>query len=87
MKQAKEIRPIEVLVSARWLTMAEACYYACKSENTLKKIINEGKIYADKKGGGWIVDRESIDTYYNETRDNRRIELDKILRRRKLFGG
>lgn len=42
-----------------------------KSIKTVKGLILEGKIYGTKKGE-WVVDRESIDKYYNEERDKRR---------------
>jgi hypothetical protein len=76
MKVAKEIRPIDVLCTARWLTMAEACEYSRKSINTLKKLIASGKIYADKRGE-WTVDRQSIDDYFNARRDDMNIFLAK----------
>lgn len=72
MKVSKPIRPIEVLATARWITLQEACAYMClKSIKTVKGLILEGKIYGTKKGE-WIIDRESIDKYYNEERDKRR---------------
>jgi excisionase family DNA binding protein len=80
MKAAKEIRSIDVLVTARWLTIAEACEYARKSVNTLKRYIIEGKIYGSKQGGEWIVDRESIDSFYGEDRDRRRLVLAQMRR-------
>jgi hypothetical protein len=52
-------------VPGRWLTLKEAHLYAkAKSVNTIKKWINEGYIYAFKRSGSWIVDRESIDIWY-----------------------
>jgi hypothetical protein len=49
----------------RWLTMKEAMTYAkVKSVNTIKKWITEGYIYAHKRTGSWIVDRQSIDDWY-----------------------
>lgn len=69
MKSTKEIRPMDILKTARWLTLSESCIYALKSINTLKKFIMEGKIYGTKKDGEWTVDRESIDRWFNEDRD------------------
>lgn len=81
MKTAKEIRPYEILVTARWITLAEALVYSCiKSRNTFLKLINTGKIYGTKRDGEYIVDRESIDRYYNAERDEARIHLTKIRR-------
>ncbi len=75
MKVRKQIRPIEVLATARWITLAEACEYMCvRSVKTVKSLILAGKIYGTKRGE-WIIDRESIDRYYNEERDKRRAIL------------
>ena len=50
----------------RWLTLREAMEYAkVKSPNTIKKWIDEGFIYAFKRSGEWIIDRESVDDWYN----------------------
>ena len=50
----------------RWLTLREAMQYArVKSPNTIKKWIDEGYIYAFKRSGEWIVDRESVDDWYS----------------------
>lgn len=64
-------KEIEAIISARslpgrWLTLREAMRYAkVKSPNTIKKWIDDGLIYAFKRSGKWIVDRESIDDWYN----------------------
>lgn len=50
-------------VAPRWLSIRQACLYASMSENKLKEHINEGDIYATKKGGKVFVDKESIDTF------------------------
>lgn len=53
------------LSPGRWLTLKEAMAYAkVKSEDTIRKWINEGYIYAHKRSGQWIVDRESIDDWF-----------------------
>jgi hypothetical protein len=53
----------------RWLTVKEAMAYAkVKSKNTMLKWINEGHIYAFKRSGEWIIDRESIDDWFNSER-------------------
>ncbi len=66
-KIAKEVGQ-NILASAtpgRWLTLKEAMAYAkVKSEDTIRKWINEGYIYAHKRSGQWIVDRESIDDWF-----------------------
>ena len=49
----------------RWLTMKEAMTYAkVKSVNPIRKWIVEGHIYAHKRTGSWIIDRQSIDDWY-----------------------
>ena len=53
------------LSPGRWLTLREAMDYAKeKSVTTIKAWINEGYIYAHKRSGQWIVDRESIDDWF-----------------------
>jgi excisionase family DNA binding protein len=54
------------LSPGRWLTMDEAMAYAkVKSPNTIRKWIDDGQIYAHKRSGHWIVDRESIDDWFS----------------------
>ena len=53
---------------SRWLTIKEACEYARIKRDTLMKWLDEGYIYGSKRSGKWIVDRKSIDNYYNEER-------------------
>lgn len=49
----------------RWLTLREAMEYArVKSRTTMLHWINEGYVYAFKRSGDWIVDRQSIDDWY-----------------------
>jgi len=51
--------------SSRWLSLREAMEYAkVKSVNTIKNWINEGYIYGFRRSGEWIIDRESIDDWY-----------------------
>jgi hypothetical protein len=53
----------------RWLTIKEAMAYAkVKSKTTMFKWINDGHIYAHKRSGEWIIDRESIDDWFNSER-------------------
>ena len=49
----------------RWLTLEEAVAYAKASKNTLRRWIDAGHIYAFRRTGKLIVDRESIDTWYS----------------------
>lgn len=56
-------------VPGRWLTMREAMEYAkVRSINTMKKWVDEGRIYGRPRSGrgDWIIDRESIDQFYLE---------------------
>ncbi|MFA5182549.1 MAG: helix-turn-helix domain-containing protein [Syntrophales bacterium] len=54
------------LCPGRWLTLKEAMAYAkVKSVTTIKAWIENGYIYAHKRSGQWIVDRESIDDWYS----------------------
>lgn len=59
------------LCSMKWLSLQEACIYARKSRNTILKLISQNDIYGTKPegSGDYIVDRESIDGYYNQERD------------------
>jgi excisionase family DNA binding protein len=65
------------LSTFKWLSMQEACLYSRKSRKTLLKLIEEMKIYGTRPDGSgeYVIDRESIDAYYNEEKDN-------LLRRR-----
>lgn len=60
----------DILLSGRWLSMPKACRYSEMSKNTLMKCIKNGDIKASKKRGKWIVDRESIDKYYEADIEN-----------------
>jgi len=54
------------LCPGRWLTLKEAMSYAkVKSVGTIRVWISNGFIYAHKRSGQWIVDRESIDNWYS----------------------
>ncbi len=75
MKVSKVVSDRSVLITMKWLTLQEARIYARKCINTIKRLIEEGKIYGTKRGGEWVVDRESIDAYYNEERDEMKIKL------------
>lgn len=53
----------------RWLTFQEAKKYCkVKSDDTLRSWLNKGLIYGHKRTGEWIIDRESIDAYFNSER-------------------
>jgi excisionase family DNA binding protein len=52
---------------SRWLTIGQAKEYAkIKSDNTIKKWINEGYIHANRTTGEWRIDRESIDDWLKQ---------------------
>jgi Na+/H+ antiporter NhaA len=56
-------------VYSKWLTVSEAMRYAeVKSRKTILAWINEGYIYAFRRTGSWVIDRESIDSWYNKDR-------------------
>lgn len=63
-------------------SLAEVCLYARKSKNTLLKLISQNEIYGTKpdNSGDYIIDRESIDGYYNRERDNIRVTLEQVRR-------
>jgi len=51
----------------RWMTVKQAKEYAgLKSDNTIRKWINEGYIHANKTTGEWRIDRESIDDWLKQ---------------------
>ena len=52
----------------RWLTIDEAMVYAKTSKKMLRSWIDEGHIYGFKRTGRYVVDRESIDRWYNSER-------------------
>lgn len=52
----------------RWLTIEEAVSYARTSKRKLRTWIEEGYIYGFKRTGKYVIDRESIDTWYNSER-------------------
>ena len=70
------------LATMKWLTLAEACIYARCSRNTLINWMESGKIYASKPEGSgtYIIDRQSIDNYFNELRDNAKIRSRELRR-------
>jgi hypothetical protein len=56
-------------VYSKWLTVTEAMLYAqVKSRKTILSWINEGYIYAFRRTGSWVIDRYSIDNWYNKDR-------------------
>ncbi len=79
---------IKDINTAKWLDLQEACLYSCLSENTLKGLIKAGHIYGKLVGGKWIIDRQTIDDYYDAERAIERIQLEKVKiargRRRKI---
>jgi hypothetical protein len=75
MKVSKCIKDMELLKTMKWIGLNDACRYARRSITTLKKLIALNEIYGTKRGGEWVVDRESIDAYFNRDRDEMRIKL------------
>ncbi len=52
----------------RWLDIKQACQYANIKRDTLMKWVDEGYVYGHKRSGKWIIDRDSIDNFYNQDR-------------------
>jgi len=77
----KEMRTL-ISLSQRWLSMREACLYSKMSKNTLMECINENEIKAVKRRGKWIVDRQSIDSYYAD--DEAEVRVKDLLKGRRL---
>ena len=46
-----------------WLTVPEAAALSGYHENHLRRLIRDGTILAQKRGGRWWVDRESVQKY------------------------
>ena len=59
----------------RWLTVEEAMKYArVKSPpKTIYAWIEQGLVYAHKRTGRWIIDRESIDDWFLSDRLSHKI--------------
>ncbi len=50
----------------KWLTLKEAMIYGkVKHPDTIRAWITQGYIYGHKRTGQWIIDRESIDDWFN----------------------
>lgn len=47
-----------------WLTVPEAAARSGYHENHLRRLIRAGKVSAQKRGGRWWVDQESLDAYH-----------------------
>ena len=73
---------IPYLSTMKWLSLQEACIYARKSRNTILELIKTGKIYGTKPEGmgDYVVDRESIDKFFDIERNERRLHLTNIRR-------
>ena len=53
----------------KWLTLEEAKKYGrVKSKATIMAWITAGYIYAFRRSGAWVIDRESIDEWYGSER-------------------
>lgn len=70
MKNLKELWP-------RWLKLREAARYASLSPKTIRRLIDEGDLRAERTPGGkkcpghWRIDRESIDEYFTGDTERR----------------
>ncbi len=48
---------------ADWITTKEAADLSGYHPDSLRELIRDGKIYAEKKGNAWWVDRKSLLAY------------------------
>ncbi len=48
-----------------YLTVTEVAGILRKSEQTIRKMINDGRLAARKNGHNWLVTRREIDEYLN----------------------
>ena len=58
-----------------WITTTEATELSGYHPDHLRELIRDGKIYAEKKGNAWWVDRKSLLEYVraaNKSGDKRR---------------
>ena len=69
----------KVAEGRRWLSLAEATQYVSLSDKTIMKYVNAGVIYGTRKGGKWLIDRASIDTWLEEDK----IKLLNLVNRRR----
>lgn len=66
---ATDIKQDLAMTPGKWLTLKEAMEYArVNSPNTIKDWIKAHRIYGFKRSGSWIVDRDSIDRWYESDR-------------------
>ena len=56
----------------KWVTLSEASQLLRRCRQTVVKLIEEGEIYGTNKGGRWLIERASIDSYLYE--DKRLVE-------------
>jgi len=78
-----ELLPASVPVSPseypRWLPSKEASRYSGLSEKTLRKLAQEGEIYAASVGGGKLLfDRYSIDDFLLKQQREVKLRVDAI---------
>ncbi|MCE5208976.1 MAG: helix-turn-helix domain-containing protein [Chloroflexi bacterium] len=55
-----------IIDGRRWFSLAEATQYVSLSDKTLMKYVRSGVIYGTRKGGKWLIDRTSLDTWLEE---------------------
>ena len=72
--------PGKVKEGRRWLSLSEAAVYVSLSQKTLMKYVNRGVIYGTLKGGKWLIDRVSLDTWLEEDK----IKLLNLVNRRRV---
>lgn len=67
-KIVKEEVHVAAETKPKWLTIEEASTYAKASIKKIRRWIDEGYIYGFKRTGKYVIDRESIDNWYNSER-------------------
>ena len=65
----------------RWLSSKKASYYSGLSEKTLRRLAQEGEIYATSVGGGKLLfDRYSIDEFLLKQQKEVKVKAESITR-------
>ena len=65
----------------RWLPLKEAARYAGISTKKLRQLVEQGEIRAKRLEGKWIVDRLSIDEFYEKDWVEMQAALHRVLKR------
>lgn len=74
------IASTDIQQGRRWLSVKEATKYVSLSSATIMKYVKTGEIYGTRKGGKWLIDQRSLDTWLEEEK----IKLLNFAARRRL---